>query len=287
MNRPYPDHSFIDYKGIKVPAFLYGTAWKEDETEVLTLLAANSGFVGIDTANQRRHYHEAGVGKAIKQLLFEGLLQRKDLFLQTKFTFANSQDDRLPYDPDADFTSQVQQSFESSLQHLGTAYLDSYMLHGPASRRGLTEADIEVWRAMEQLQRSGVVRLLGVSNVDDEQLQALIAMAEIKPAFVQNRCFAKTRWDFTIREICAANDIIYQGFSLLTANAVELRSPELARIAKRIDCTIAQIVFRFALQAGMIVLTGTCNNVHMLEDLACTGIELSDADMTIIENIAC
>src|SRR5580765_2419753 len=101
----------LQIDGISVPRFLYGTAWKEDETQRLTELALRQGFRGIDTANQRKHYHEAGVGQAIG----EGLVDRAELFLQTKFTFQRGQDPRLPYDPKAPIATQVEQSFASSL----------------------------------------------------------------------------------------------------------------------------------------------------------------------------
>ncbi len=202
MNNSPAACRFILHKGLTIPSFFYGTAWKEDQTERLTAMALAAGFIGIDTANQRRHYDEEGVGKAVQQALTENRLQRSDLFLQTKFTYTSSQDHRLPYDVDADYPTQVRQSFQSSLEHLGTSYLDSYLLHGPASQRGLTDADIEVWRAMENLQHSGSVRLLGVSNINVEQLQRLIETSEIKPAFVQNRCYASTKWDLRIRELC-------------------------------------------------------------------------------------
>src|SRR5439155_4467433 len=107
-----PDHtSSID--GVRVPRFLYGTAWKEDETRRLTELALKQGFRGIDTANQRRHYHEAAVGQAVAAAIASGLVARDDLFLQTKFTFRQGQDHRLPYDPQAAIATQVEQSFAS------------------------------------------------------------------------------------------------------------------------------------------------------------------------------
>src|SRR5262245_18454152 len=96
-----------------VPRFLYGTAWKEDRTRQLTELALAQGFRGIDTANQRRHYHEAAVGEAIRALLDRGRVARGELFLQTKFTFRGGQDHRLPYDPAAPIAAQVDQSFAS------------------------------------------------------------------------------------------------------------------------------------------------------------------------------
>src|SRR5436309_13788602 len=78
--------------GVQVPRFLYGTAWKEDETRRLVELALRQGFRGIDTANQRRHYHEAMVGEAIAAAVESGLVARDELFLQTKFSFRRCQD---------------------------------------------------------------------------------------------------------------------------------------------------------------------------------------------------
>jgi len=277
---------FIQHRGLTIPTFLYGTAWKENQTEALAYNAIKAGFLGIDTANQRRHYFEAGVGKAVKQAIDEQLVQRSELFLQTKFTFVSSQDDRLPYDPKADYTTQVQQSFASSLEHLQTDYLDSYVLHGPAVRDGLSDVDWEVWQAMESLYKSGVVRLLGVSNVSYGQLQTLIKHSQIKPAFVQNRCYARSQWDAKIRQLCLENDAIYQGFSLLTANTTALQKPKITGIAKRLSCTVPQLVFRFALQLGMMPLTGTSSEKHMNADLASYGLELNPSDIAIIEQIA-
>jgi len=218
--------------------------------------------------------------------LSENNKQRSDFVLQTKFTYAAGQDHRLPYDPKADYTTQVRQSFESSLDHLKTTHVDSYILHGPAASQGLNDADWEVWRAMENLQKSGSVKLLGVSNIAYDQLELLLEKSEVKPAFVQNRCFARTRWDKRIRTLCQANDIIYQGFSLLTANSAELNRPELVDISNRLGCSPAQVVFRFALQVGMIPLTGTSSKNHMQEDLAIIDIELTGSEIDTIENIA-
>src|SRR5215469_1383407 len=92
------------------PDFLYGTAWKEDRTAELTGLAIRAGFRGIDTANQRRHYFEAAVGEGIAAAYRNGLVTRADLFLQTKFTYQDGQDHRLPYDPAASLAEQVAQS---------------------------------------------------------------------------------------------------------------------------------------------------------------------------------
>lgn len=269
---------------VTVPDFMYGTAWKEDRTEELTALALAAGFRAIDTANQRKHYFEAGVGAAVADAIDQGIVRRDELFLQTKFTHQRGQDHRLPYDPEADFGEQVEQSFASSLEHLGVESLDSYLLHGPLTR-GWLEEDWQVWRAMESLQRAGKTRLIGVSNVSPAQLSVLFEGAEVKPAFVQNRCYARTGWDQVVRSFCRDNDIIYQGFSLLTANDRELRGRKMTRIAAHYGATPAQITFRFAIQVGMLPLTGTSSPEHMAEDLACDRLQLSEKVVRAIERI--
>lgn len=269
------------------PQIIYGTAWKEERTEALVGLALRSGFRAIDTANQRKHYFEAAVGDAIARAIGDGLVARGDLFLQTKFTDAAGQDRRLPYDPRAPYGEQVAQSFASSLEHLHTDYLDSYVLHGPTVADGLADDDWQIWRAMEALAHDRKARLLGASNVSADQLAELWRGARVKPAFVQNRCYARDGWDADVRAFCRAHDIAYQGFSLLTANRRELSQPRIARIAARLGCTVAQLVFRFAVDVGMVPLTGTTNATHLREDLAALALPpLGDDELRAIETIS-
>ena len=276
----------VKISGVRFPRFLYGTAWKESGTQRLVELAVRQGFRGIDTANQRKHYDEAAVGQGVSAVIAAGVVAREDLFLQTKFTFRGGQDHRLPYYPAAPVAMQVEQSFASSLQHLGTAFIDSYVLHGPTQRVGLGAADWAAWRAMEAIHDSGRVRLLGVSNVSLEQLQALCREARVRPSFVQNRCYASRGWDRRVREFCAANEMIYQGFSLLTANRDVMARPELAAIAERYGQSVSQIVFRFALNVGMLPLTGTTDVEHMRADLAVCDLCLTPEEVRQIESLA-
>src|SRR5690242_6295332 len=108
-----PSMKSLMARGVAVPFLMYGTAWKEERTEALVREALAAGFTAIDTANQRKHYYEAGVGAALRDNGFE----REQLFVQTKFTYQRGQDQRLPYDPDAPLTVQVEQSLQSSLEH--------------------------------------------------------------------------------------------------------------------------------------------------------------------------
>ena len=269
-----------------MPTFLYGTAWKEDRTPALVELALRAGFRGIDTANQRRHYFEAGVGRGLAAAYRAGVVTRGDLFLQTKFTYQPGQDHRLPYDPAAELSTQVAQSIASSLEHLGTDHVDSYVLHGPASGYGWSDYDVEVWSAMVAERDAGRARLLGVSNVSLLHLRQLAATRAPTPAFVQNRCFARRGWDRDVRSFCRERGIVYQGFSLLTANPEVLGHPLIARIAGRERATPAQVVFRFALAVGMLPLTGTSDREHMAQDLASAALTLSTDEVETIESMA-
>jgi diketogulonate reductase-like aldo/keto reductase len=269
-----------------LPDFLYGTAWKEDRTPALVELALRMGFRGIDTANQRRHYFEAGVGQGLVVAYRAEIVTRGDLFLQTKFTYRPGQDHRLPYDPAASLTLQVAQSMASSLEHLGTDYVDSYVLHGPASGYDWTAADAEVWEAMTKERDAGRTRLLGVSNVSLEHLEQMAAAHPEPPAFVQNRCYARLGWDREVRLFCRERKIIYQGFSLLTANPEILQHPLVMGLATRVNATPAQIVFSFARAIGMLPLTGTSNAEHMKQDLTSTNLVLEPDAVQAIESLS-
>jgi diketogulonate reductase-like aldo/keto reductase len=273
------------YNNVPIPSFMYGTAWKEGATTQLVQLAVAAGFRAIDTANQPIHYEEALVGEALMTLEKNGIT-RDTLFLQTKFTPVNGQDHRIPYDASADLATQVKQSFDSSLTHLRTSYIDSYVLHGPYSRRGLGKEDWEVWTALEGIYESGKTKMIGISNVTAIQLVQLCERAKHKPMVVQNRCFAALGWDKEVREICNAHGIIYQGFSLLTANVEFLTDPEIRTVAKRLEAGPAQVIFRFAMQIGMLPLTGTTSQQHMKEDLQAEQLELSPEEVRRIETIA-
>jgi len=274
----------VAYNNVPVPSFMYGTAWKKEATTQLVQLAVAAGFTAIDTANQLIHYQEALVGDALLALAQQGVT-RDRLFLQTKFTSTNGQDHRTPYDASATLSTQVIQSFDSSLSHLHTDYLDSYVLHGPYLRRGLGDADREVWAAIEGLYRSGKTKMIGISNVTAEQLTLLCTEAVVKPMVVQNRCYASLGWDKEVREICRTQGIIYQGFSLLTANREIFSEPAVRAIAQRLGAGLAQVVFRFAMQVGMLPLTGTTDPQHMKEDLQAEQFTLTVEDLQLIESI--
>ncbi|MCS3904097.1 diketogulonate reductase-like aldo/keto reductase [Methylohalomonas lacus] len=268
------------------PVILYGTAWKENATAELVRQAIAAGCRAIDTANQPRHYNEPGVGEGLNTALGEQALGREDLFLQTKFTPLDGHGSTIPYDAQAPLADQVEQSLQGSLNNLATDYLDSYLLHGPHDPRGLNETDWTIWSQLEALHERGVVRHIGISNIGVGHLRDLLDKATIKPMAVQNRCFAKNGWDRAVRELCAEHGIVYQGFSLLTANTAVLEDSRLRMIADHHGVTPQQVIFAFARQIGMLPLTGTTNAQHMRDDLAALELVLNRTEMVEIEQLA-
>lgn len=259
--------------GVRIPRIIYGTAWKKDSTAALVEQAIGLGFRGIDTACQPKHYNEAGVGDGVVACLRRGI-GRAELYLQSKFTPLSGQDPmQVPYDCKASLSEQVAQSFQTSLKNLQTAYLDCLVLHSPLANQLHT---MEVWQAMEQIFHSGGVKQLGISNCyDPQQFELLYRNATIKPAVIQNRFYAETGYDRTIRDFCRKHRIIYQSFWTLTANPNVLAHVTLQTLAAKYRRSAAQIFFRYLSQIDIIPLTGTTSENHMREDLAIFDFELT------------
>ena len=119
-----------------------------------------------------------------------------------------------------------------------------------------------------------------------EQITTLCNEAHLRPHFVQNRCYATQGWDQRIRQFCAANRMVYQGFSLLTANRNVWKHDEIAQIARRYERTEGQIIFRFAIDIGMVVLTGTTNTAHMRQDLDVLNFRLKPNELETIRRLS-
>lgn len=271
-------HYLTTLAGVTMPPLIYGTAWKKERTAELVVQAIHAGFRGIDTAGQPKHYNEAQVGEALQRVKGEGI-ERKSLFIQTKFTPLSGQDAKqIPYASDAPLELQVAQSFAVSKLNLQTDYVDSFVLHSPlAPHKQLMTA----WQAMEKIQKTGEASQLGISNCYDlEILKSLYRDAEIKPAIVQNRFYENTGYDTELRRWCAVQGIIYQSFWSLTANPEVLSSHNIKAIAQKYQKTVAQIFFRYLTYLGIAPLTGTTSIAHMKEDLAIFEFELTSEDLS-------
>jgi diketogulonate reductase-like aldo/keto reductase len=259
-----------------IPPFLYGTAWKKEETSDLVYKAICCGFTGIDTANQPKHYKEELVGTGIRKALKDHKIKREDLYLQTKFTSTSGQDPAsMPYDPKASIQEQVKASVESSLEHLKSTddglgsldkppYIDTVVLHSPLPT---IDETMEAWRTLEEYVPDKI-RNLGISNCNLFTLMDICERATITPAIIQNRFYPSTKFDIGVRKFCRENSIIYQSFWTLTANPELVRSAEVGRLANHLRISTQAALYCLVLGLGnTIILNGTKSASHMQDDL--------------------
>ncbi len=253
---------FNSNRDVKMPKLIYGTAWKKEETASLVELAINSGFRGIDTACQPRHYNEAGVGLGIER----SKIERKELYLQTKFTPFGGQDpDDCPYDPKASIEDQIITSLGVSFKNLKTDYLDGLILHSPLSTLSET---LRAWQVLESFVNDKKVRQIGISNCyDPEFFKEIYLKASIKPSVLQNRFYRDTGFDKELREFCHMEKIIYESFWTLSHNRDFLETEYILSLAKKYSVTPAVILYRAVSETGIIPLCGTTSEEHMKEDL--------------------
>ncbi|KAL2055343.1 hypothetical protein ABVK25_004151 [Lepraria finkii] len=257
-----------------LPAFLYGTAWKKEKTADLVYQAVCSGFRGVDTAAQPKHYREDLVGEGIHRALREGKASREDLFIQTKFTSVQGQDSNsMPYNPNLSLTEQVHTSIKSSLRNLRPSseessaeatILDSVVLHSPLPTIAET---LEVWRALETYVPHKI-RHLGISNVFLGTLEQLYEAAKVKPAMVQNRFYPNTHFDARVRAFCVEKSIIYQAFWTLSANPEIVHGAEVGLAAHQIGLSKHEAMYCLILALdNIVILNGTQKETHMAGDL--------------------
>lgn len=253
-------------QNVRIPCMLYGTAWKKERTADLVALALENGFRGIDTACQPKHYEEALVGEGVKRFYQKGG-KREELFIQTKFTPLSGQDpQRLPYDAKASLEEQIMTSYNVSKQNLHTEYLDSLLLHSPLFPYAHL---LTAWQILESLCERGNTRQIGISNCYDlSLLQQLYKDARIKPSIVQNRFYADSHYDTSLRTWAKEKGIIYQSFWTLSANPHILHSPTIQTIANTYGKSAEQIFYRYMIHKGIIPLNGTTSTQHMKEDLS-------------------
>ena len=236
-------------------------------------MAVTAGFNAIDTANQPRHYSEPLVGEALARLAVDGR-NRDSLFIQTKFTPLNGQDHRRPYDPQADLRTQVAQSFESSLKNLNTDRVDSIcctartLIPRSARKTGKSGApsksSIGRPRRHDRYQQRKPPSTRHARSTGEGETDGGSKSLLCKP-----RLGSRSAPDLPRAGNHVSGFLVVDGKSLRAASSAGLA------IAQRIAAQPEQVVFRFAMQAGMVPLTGTTNLQHMKEDLRVYDLELT------------
>jgi len=268
---------------MKTPNMIYGTAWKKENTTNLVFEALKQGFRGVDTACQPKHYREDLVGLGLLKA-YEMGIKREEIFLQTKFTPIDGQDQtNMPYLATDEIEIQVEKSFETSQKNLKTSFIDAYILHSPVFPGTKL---LKVWQTMESFYDKKEVGQLGISNCYDlDVLVYLYNHARIKPTIVQNRFYAQSGYDKTIRAFCMENNMTYESFWSLTANPNILASKLLENLANKYQRGVSEIFYRFLNHINIVPLNGTTSTQHMRADLQIGEFELTNDEIKDITQL--
>jgi 2,5-diketo-D-gluconate reductase A len=224
--------------------------------------ALDSGYRSIDTAAAYRN--EAGVGEAIRS----SGLPRQDLFVTTKLWNSDQ-----GYDP-------ALRAFDASLSELGLDYVDLYLIHWPLPKR---DNYVDTWRALEKLHADGRVRAVGVSNFQVPHLRRLLDETEIVPAVNQVELHPNLQ-QAALREFHAEHGIVTEAWSPLAQGAL-LSEVIVTSLAAKYGKSPAQIVLRWHLQLGNVVIPKSVTRSRIAENIDVFDFDLADDDMTVISEL--
>ncbi|PFH58411.1 hypothetical protein XA68_13708 [Ophiocordyceps unilateralis] len=247
---------------------IYGTAWKKDRTAELVYKALRCGFRAIDSATNPQHYNESGAGDGVRMAVAEGVVERQDLFIQTKFMAPEDQRVRTSWDDSDPLEDMVHQSVRSSLQNFTIVgeepYLDSVLLHSPMRTMYHT---VVVWKELEKYVPNRV-RRLGICNADVETVNTLHGHMDVDPFFVQNPFQYDRDFDIEMRRFCCDRGMLFQSFWTLTANEHIAQKPIVAHVAQMAGVQLIPAYFSLVMSLGNIaILDGTTREVSMKSDL--------------------
>ncbi|HZE50677.1 MAG TPA: aldo/keto reductase [Jatrophihabitantaceae bacterium] len=249
--------------GVEMPQLGFGVfKVPDDQATDAVLSALEVGYRSIDTAALYRN--EPGVGKAIAQ----SGIARGELFVTSKV-----------WNSDQGYDSTLA-AYDASLARLGADYLDLYLIHWPTPAQDLYR---DTWRALEKLLADGRVRAIGVSNFHPEHIQRLLDEYDVVPAVNQIELHPELQ-QVQLREFDAAHGIVTEAWSPL-ARATVLTDPVLTAIAERLGVTSAQVVLRWHLQLGNIVIPKSVTPARIAENFDVFGFELSEADLKRIATL--
>lgn len=256
--------------GVNVPILGYGTWQIKNGEEVVQAVeqAIEIGYRHIDTAGV--YGNEEGIGTAIK----ESKVKREELFIASKLS-----NDYRGYETTI-------KAFEETLEKLGLDYLDLYLIHWPAARGKKEECDkinIDTWRALEYLYKSGKVKVIGVSNFLIHHLKPIMENCEIKPMVNQIE-YHPGQMQNDIVEYCQNNNIIVEAWSPLGTGKM-LENIKLQEIAKKYNKSVAQLCIRWCIQNKVIPISKTINKNRMLENINIFDFTITKEDMQKINNI--
>lgn len=242
--------------GVKMPVAGIGTfLLTPDEAEASVLSALQCGYRLIDTANA--YVNEKAVDRAMKK----SGLKREEIFLETKLwpSFYEQED-----------------AVEKTLERLDTDYIDLLLIHQPAGNY------IAGYRQMEKAYKAGKVKAIGLSNFDREQIQQILDVCEVKPAILQTEVHPYSQ-EKELKDYLAKEGIVIQAwYPLGHGDAALLKEPVFTRLAEKYGKTNAQVILRWHVQAGNIVIPGSKNPDHIKDNFALFDFSLTAEEMAEI-----
>lgn len=245
--------------GIKMPMAGIGTfLLTPDQAESAVLEALKDGYRLIDTANA--YVNEKAVGRAMKK----SGLAREDIFLETKIwpSFYMQED-----------------AGEKTLERLDTDYIDLLLIHQPSGNY------VAGYRLMEKAYKEGKVKAIGLSNFTKEQIQEILAICEVKPAVLQTEVHPYFQ-EQELKEFLAKEDIKIQAwYPLGHGDAALLNDETIVELSKKYQKSTAQIILRWHIQAGNIVIPGSKNPAHIKANFDLFDFALTEDEMKKISGL--
>lgn len=245
--------------GVEMPMAGIGTfLLSPQEAEASCISALQDGYRLIDTANA--YVNEKAVGRAMKK----SGIAREEIFLETKLwpSFYNDVD-----------------AVEKTLQRLDTDTIDLLLIHQPAGNY------IAGYRLMEQAYKAGKVRAIGLSNFNEEQIREILSVCEVRPAVLQTEIHPYSQ-EKGLKEFLSKEDIVIQAwYPLGYGDAALLQEPVFAKLAEKYGKSNAQIILRWHIQAGNVVIPGSKNPEHIRANFDLFDFELTAEEMQEVQKL--
>ena len=253
--------------GYEMPIIGLGT-WTQNDEETANSVyyALEDGYRLIDTAQY--YGNERGVGEGLRRAIDDGIVTREEVFITTKIMPSSY--------------NNAYNSIDESLERLGVDYIDLLLIHQPGSN------DEEVYKAMEQGVYDGKVKSIGISNYyTKEEIDEVLSYATIVPAVIQNENHIYYQ-NTDLKEYVSQYGIIIESwypFGGRGHTSENFNNEVIRDIATKYNKTSAQIILRWQLQAGYIVIPGSSNPDHILENYSIFDFSLNEEDMKNIADI--
>ena len=246
--------------GVRIPQIGFGTfRVDEKETQRVVETALENGYRHIDTA--AGYYNEAGVGAALRA----SGLPREEVFVTTKLR-----------NGDQGYDSALR-AFEDSRSALGVDVVDLYLIHWPVPAKGLAP---QTWRAFEKLYADGAVRAIGISNFMPEHLEELLSGAEVVPAVNQIEVHPSFQ-QLEAQRASTGAGMVVEAYAPL-GQAQDLELPAVVTVAEQLGVTPAQVVLRWHLQQGRVLLPKSATPERIATNIDILGLELDEEQMAAL-----